>query len=169
MLRSLVATVFVLTGAILTPSTASAIVVTLDDYSLTAVRPLTGTTQADFTGTITVTDGFELELVSESSLWQASGDIIDSWFPNLTFALSGVLFSVTVSATDTLGLYAFDSTLTSPAWITFFECPVGGGSCPGATVEYSVEVVAPAAVPEPGTLLLVGGGLLGLTRMRRRK
>ena len=81
MLRSLVATVFVLTGAILTPSTASAIVVTLDDYSLTAVRPLTGTTQADFTGTITVTDGFELELAPSLHFGRRRGTSSTVCFP----------------------------------------------------------------------------------------
>jgi hypothetical protein len=82
--------------------------------------------------------------------------------------LSGVLFAVTVAATDTLGLYAFDFSLVNPASVTFFECPIGGGLCNGATVNYSVNVVA-QTVPEPATLTLFGLTLGGLAVARRRR
>ena len=171
MFRYLVAALFILTGTALAPAPANAIMVTLDNASLTIERPLAGTAQADFTGTIVLTPGYDFFSTSATSLWTASGDLIGSVFPSPTFQLTGTLFSVTVSATDALGLYAFDHTLTSPAEIAFAECPTLGGACNNAVVSYSVNVVAPAVtrVPEPATLTLFGLGFVALIRRARRQ
>jgi len=152
----------------LVSNNAHAIFVTLDDNSLTVTRPLSGTTVVDFIGQVTLSTGYEAQGGALSSLWTAGGDMIDSAFPSFTHNLSGVLFSVTVSAVDGLGLYAFDSTLSSPAWVSFAECQIGGGSCNNFGVNYSLDVVE-ATVPEPASIALVALGLVGLGFYRRKK
>lgn len=170
MFRLLPAALLVLATTMLTPRPAEAIIVTLDDSSLTVVRPLTGTTRVDFTGNITLTDGFDLSLASLTPLFNESGNsLAASFFPDVPFNLSGVLFSMVVSATDALGHYAYWVPPTSAASIAWFECPVGGGFCNSSgNLNYSVDVVA-AAVPEPSTLALFGIGGLALYTFRRRR
>ena len=104
-----------------------------------------------------------------TSLWNASGDLVEGRFPRPTFDLTGVLFTVLVGATDS-GLYAFDSLLTNPAYILFAECPLGGGYCNNTgRLNYSVNVVDSLNVPEPATLSLFGAALLmGFAVQRRR-
>jgi hypothetical protein len=168
MFRTLAAGLIVVASALITPRHAHAITVTLDDSDLTVVRPLSGTTQVDFTGHMTLTDGYELSLASETPVYNESGDALAlSLFPNLTFNQNGVLFSLFVSATDALGNYAFFQPSTILANITWFECPIGGGSCNGAGVNYSLNVIA-TAVPEPATFGLFGLGLAGLMVFRRQ-
>ena len=63
-------------------------------------------------------------------------------------------------------MYAVNFTLSDPVSITFFECPIGGGLCAGATLTYSVNVVA----PEPATVSLLSLGLaaFAIRRFARR-
>lgn len=170
MFRTIAAGLIIVASALIAPRPAHAIVVTLDDNDLTVVRPLTGTTQVDFIGHITVTDGYELSVASLSPVFNASGDALAlSLFPSLSFNQNGVLFSLFVSATDALGTYAFFQPSTVLASITWFECPVGGGFCNSSgAINYSLDVVA-RAVPEPATLGLFALGLVGLMGFRRRQ
>jgi hypothetical protein len=102
-------------------------------------------------------------------LWNASGDLVDGTFPHPTFDLTGVLFTVLVGATDS-GLYAFDVSLTNPAFTIFSECAFEGHTCNNTgRVNYSINVVDSLNVPEPATLSLFGAALLmGFAVHRRR-
>jgi len=73
--------------------TAHAITFTLDDYAKIVERPATGFVDVAYTGTVTLTDGFELVSSSASSLWTAGGELGDGVFPQTTFALTGTIFT----------------------------------------------------------------------------
>jgi len=158
----IIATLTALAATLIAPLTSHAILVTI-------LRPTTGTTTVSFTGNIDITEGYRLTSAAASSLWTASGDLVDGVFPRPTFDLTGVLFTVRVGATDS-GLYAFDSLLTNPAYILFGECPLERGSCNNTgRLNYSINVVDSLSVPEPATLSLFGAALLmGFAVQRRR-
>lgn len=72
-----------------------------------------------YTGAIVLTDGFQGGPAAVSSLRMASGDVLDSIFPDVKFGVGGVLFNIRVSSSGTLGLYdrSFDS--VSPVFVNF--------------------------------------------------
>jgi hypothetical protein len=158
----------VLAFSILGAGTARAITLTLDDALPTVVRPDVGFVDIDFTGTISLTPGFELISSTISHLYKADGDSLNSPVLNVTFALTGVLFTMRVSSTDAPGLYNLRSDLLTPARVLFGECQIGGGACNNAASNYGVNVVA---APEPATTALValGGGAVMLGGRRRRR
>jgi len=166
----MITALLVATSTLMMVGNANAIAISVDNTALTVVRPTSGTTQVNFTGHITISDGFEITSATSSSLWTAGGTLISSVFPDPTFNLDGILWSVTVSATDALGLYAFDSSLSSPAFILFSECPIGGGFCNSTgRINYSVNIVDSLPVPEPTPVILLGLGLLSLGIMHSRR
>jgi hypothetical protein len=154
---------------------ADAIVITLDEPSPTVVRPVTGTTEVNFTGRIEIADGFEPGTIQGSTLFNENGDRLDVGFPmprfdSGRFNVAGVLFSVLVSATDSLGLYSFGNfELKTPVFLRYFECPIGSiTGCNSSTVNYSLNIVAAAGVPEPSMPALIGMGILALLLVTRR-
>ena len=157
----------VLAAALIAPVTSQALIVTIDNPNQTVLRPTSGTTTVTFTGTIGITEGYELIAGSATSLWNASGDLIAGVFPDLEFGAGGVLFTVLVDSTDT-GLYAYNISLVNPALYSFAECPIGGGLCNNAGGTYSINVVDSLAVPEPTTLALFGAAMLFGFGLRRR-
>jgi len=165
------ATLVATAGLLFVSTAANAITLTLDEYSKTVEQPTSGAVKVDFTGTITVTPGYAYLDASSSALSNAAGDLaygVYADYSTFTYAWSGVIFSMFVDATD-LGLYAFDHTLLSSAYFMATECPIGGGECRNARVNYSINVVkAETSVPEPASFTLLGAGLLGLAFSTRR-
>jgi hypothetical protein len=162
-LRAIVATAVFVAGV--ASGTAHAIAITLDNPDQTVVRPTSGVTTVDFTGHISIDDGFDGPGYIAYSAMTATGDFLQFPLPLLTFNTDGILFSLQVAATDALGLYNLNF-FSSPLFLQIYECPRVSGECPGAAVNYSLNVVA-AAVPEPATFGLLAIGCVGFVFVRR--
>jgi hypothetical protein len=148
---------------------ASAMSFTLDSYTKSVERPASGFIDVDFTGAVTVDDGFQLSLATISPLMTAGGETIDSVWPSLPSGgvpvnTPATMFRVRVADSDAPGHYAFFGAVL--ASVTFFQCPIGGGFCNGETVNYSLDVVE--AVPEPASSVLVAAALVAIAARRRK-
>lgn len=154
----------------LAAGTAHAMTFTLDDYAKTVVQPSSGFIDVDFTGTITIDQGFEHAGFSAFSLWTASGDMLGDGSPMFPFPynLTGTIFTWRVYSTDAPGHYAYRSDLVTLGRISASECQIAGSACGSVPVNYSIDVVAGQA-PEPASVALVGAALAGFAMRRRRR
>jgi hypothetical protein len=166
-MKKKISVLLALTAAALLPATSQAIVVTLDDANPTVSRLSSGYVDVAYTGTISVTDGFELMFFGSTSVWNASGDLIAGVFGQFAYDTPGTLFTVRYDASD-FGLYAYDA-FGGLASYNFAECQIGGGFCNNAGGSFSLNIVDPTSVPEPATITLFGAALLAGVGLRRRR
>ena len=105
-------------------------------------------------------NGFAMTLLAPGS-YASNDNILFSTKPNVDEF--GLAFTLSNGATD-YNIY-FD-----PALNQTFECNSTEGTCNlGVGTAISGTVTQVATVPEPGSLILLGSGLLGLTGIVRRK
>ncbi|MEC5385282.1 PEP-CTERM sorting domain-containing protein [Uliginosibacterium sp. H3] len=172
MLKKLLSTLAALLA--LGAGSANAIVLTLDDANLTVIRPLSGSASASFSGSYTLTPGFEFISLGIDIPYTAGGEGLDDSSPSTTFTPGAFVFTFTILPTDTLGLY--DTYLRGGlSMISAGECAVGGGICNNSSsIPFSITIVEGGEgdgnrIPEPGSLALAFLGLGGLLIARRRR
>lgn len=162
-----IATLLITSLVLWAGSASASFVFTLDEDTKTVARPLSGSTQATFVGTVTFDQGYESGGLVIGIPYKSLLDSLDQPSPSVSFTPTGFLLSFTVASTDALGLYD-TYLLGGPSSITASECQIGGGQCNNLTLAFAINVVE-STVPEPGSMALVSLGLAGLFGCRRRK
>ncbi|HSD38015.1 MAG TPA: PEP-CTERM sorting domain-containing protein [Rhodocyclaceae bacterium] len=155
------------TAAVLAaPIAANALVLTFDDLNPTVERPLSGSIQVNFFGTLTLDPGDIITFAQFSFPCLAPGVCLLSGFgPGGEFDEGHTIrFLSIVDSTTLTGLYA-----SGPNGYHLAYSNAAGQQFSTGNYIFSVNVVDAIAVPEPGTLALAALGLAGIGAMRRRR
>lgn len=141
------------------PTTAGAISFTFADDSLSVALPSTGYVDITFSGTLTFGAGEAFASAAGVGIPCLSGGspcLGVGWIDSSSAGMAD-RFTVRVPSASALGVYS---------GIVSFWSNIGTDT---GAVPFTLEVFDASAVPEPGTLALLGLGLAGLGWSRRRR
>ena len=103
-------------------------------------------------------NGFSMTLLAPGAFAQNNNDI---FFSSPFLTLGGLAF---------MSNGAMNNVYFNPGTASYFECtsiPCFNGT--GTPIKFSLTSTSVTTVPEPGTLMLLGSGVLGLAGLTRRK
>jgi hypothetical protein len=136
-----------------------------------AALGVSGTFDTELPGYVTLNPGTALSSDTYTLIGSSSGPIGDSFTVTSPVDSNLITFLVTTSTGPCAGgnLACGAGTISDGSDPTVAANWTSSSTGPNGTVSFTFDAVAPAATPEPSSLLLLGTGLLGLAFVAFRK
>ena len=154
--------------AMSTPITGAMAIVGLDTYSLTGVTFLNPGAVIDANGSLAVLLGFRDVDLDNFNFATAAGHVLFDW-NHMATDIEATILSLNVMSDNNRFLNVEGTALLTHTGeaATLYDFSLTSTHTDGITIFAFAAV--PGATPEPGSLLLVGSGLLGLAGFLYRK